>query len=534
SPTRLYSTPQSFGFGVQRFNVSAAGVSFDSTVGGGKGGTIKYFNGLIYTSNGSVIDPETGELKGTFSLGETGSGPNLMTVDVALGRAYFFLLPSGGRGRVSVFDINTFLPLGEFPVQYRADAVEGLSFEFSSLVRWGQNGLAFRTASHINIIQSALIGPGAFPAPTPTPAAPGQARQNLLKARRDAQNVSNELPTAAPAVSTAPALSTSDVPDRIGAVVAAIQQTYVTFGAERSFYPAAARIEDALTKALDYAARAGTSAGQQQFADVKSNLRRAIDYLELADVRMVHGDVNNAVDYPAFFVRQHYVDFLGREPDEAGRAFWANAVVACGADRHCATVKRVDTSAAFFLSIEFQETGYLVYRLYRASLGRTVRHQEFLADTQEVGRGVTVGATGWAEKLNANKRAFYQAWVQRPDFRARYDSLTPEQFVDHLFATAGFAPEAATRDALVADLRRGVARADVLAKVVDGEALRRQELNRAFVLMQYFGYLQRDPDQAGYDFWLGKLEDNGGDFRRAEMVRAFLDSIEYRERFGRL
>ncbi|HWS56517.1 MAG TPA: hypothetical protein VN228_20430 [Pyrinomonadaceae bacterium] len=370
------------------------------------------------------------------------------------------------------------------------------------------------------------------PKPSPTPA-PGQARKNLQKARRDAQTVSNELPATNVGNSTATAVVSNDVADRIAAVVASIQQTYVAFGVERSLFPAAARIEDALTKALDYAARAGTSANQQQLADVKLNLRRAIDYLELADVRMLHGDVKNAIDYPAFFVRQHYVDFLGREPDAGGLGFWSGAVNACGADRQCAALKRIDTSAAFFLSIEFQETGYLVYRLYRASLGRTVGYQEFLAGTQEVARGVTVGAPGWADKLNANKRAFYQAWAQRADFRERYDSLTPEQFVDNLRATAGLAPDAAARDALVADLRRGVSRADVLAKVVDGEAFRRQEFNRAFVVMQYFGYLQRDPG-AGMNFWLKKLEDNGGDYRRAEMVKAFLDSIEYRDRFGRL
>jgi hypothetical protein len=99
SPTRVYSTILSFGAGVQRNVVSAAGVSFQSSSGVGKGGAIKLANGLMYTSNGSVFDPETGELKGTFALGETGGNPVLMTVDAALGRAYFFIIPSGGRGR---------------------------------------------------------------------------------------------------------------------------------------------------------------------------------------------------------------------------------------------------------------------------------------------------------------------------------------------------------------------------------------------------------------------------------------------------
>jgi hypothetical protein len=124
---------------------------------------------LIYTSQGSVFDPETSDLKGTFSIGDTGSNPVLMTIDVALGRAYFFVVPSGGRGRIKVFDINKFLEIGETPVEYKTDPVPGLSFEYSSLLRWGQNGLAFRTTSHVTIIQSELIGPGTVPAPTPTP-----------------------------------------------------------------------------------------------------------------------------------------------------------------------------------------------------------------------------------------------------------------------------------------------------------------------------------------------------------------------------
>jgi hypothetical protein len=50
--------------------------------------------------------------------------------------------------------------------------------------------------------------------------------------------------------------------------------------------------------------------------------------------------------------------------------------------------------------------------------------------------------------------------------------------------------------------------------------------------MEYFGYLRRDPDTRGFNFWLTKLNDFGGDFRRADMVKAFLDSGEYRQRFN--
>jgi len=76
-----------------------------------------------------------------------------------------------------------------------------------------------------------------------------------------------------------------------------------------------------------------------------------------------------------------------------------------------------------------------------------------------------------------------------------------------------------------------------LRKVAENAELTRKEKNPAFVLMQYFGYLHRNPDEgadhdlSGFNFWLHKLDDNGGDFHRAEMVKAFLVAGEYRDRF---
>ncbi|HEX8337451.1 MAG TPA: DUF4214 domain-containing protein, partial [Pyrinomonadaceae bacterium] len=100
-----------------------------------------------------------------------------------------------------------------------------------------------------------------------------------------------------------------------------------------------------------------------------------------------------------------------------------------------------------------------------------------------------------------------------------------------LYASMGVTPAAGESEALVASLAAGAARAEVLAKVVESEEFSRLEFNKAFVLMQYFGYLRRDPDQGGYAYWLGKLEQFGGNYQRAEMVKAFLSSTEYRDRF---
>src|SRR5205814_427036 len=132
----------------------------------------------------------------------------------------------------------------------------------------------------------------------------------------------------------------------------------------------------------------------------------------------------NPIDDSQFFVAQHYRDFLSREPDAAGLQFWTNNIESCGADANCRDIKRVDTSAAFFLSIEFQNTGFFVYRVYKAAFGNLpgrpvpVTFQQFFPETQQIGRGVVVGQGNWEAQLDANKNAYALAFVQRADFQA--------------------------------------------------------------------------------------------------------------------
>jgi len=240
----------------------------------------------------------------------------------------------------------------------------------------------------------------------------------------------------------------------------------------------------------------------------------------------------NDIDDAAFFVEKHYHDFLDREPDDSGLAFWKNQITQCGADAGCIDRARANTSGAFFLSIEFQQTGFLLYRLNRASFGVKPLRVEFLVDMQRAAQGVVVGRTGWEQVLESNTRALIADWVSRAAFRAVFDPLTNAQYVDALFQRAGVTPSPAERDALVAGLDTGAeTRATVLRKVAENAVFARQEKNPAFVLMQYFGYLHRDPDEAGFNFWLQKLNNHGGDFHAAEMVRSFILAGEYRDRF---
>jgi len=161
----------------------------------------------------------------------------------------------------------------------------------------------------------------------------------------------------------------------------------------------------------------------------------------------------NSIDDARFFVRQNYLDFLSREPDAAGLQFWADEITSCGFDPQCVEIKRINVSAAFFLSIEFQQTGYLVYRMYKAAHGDMpgtpvpLTRQEFLPDTQRVGQGVVVGAPGWEQQLENNKNAFASEFVARSRFTTAFpQGMTSEQFVDALNTNAGGALSQAERD----------------------------------------------------------------------------------------
>jgi hypothetical protein len=244
--------------------------------------------------------------------------------------------------------------------------------------------------------------------------------------------------------------------------------------------------------------------------------------------------IGNAIDSADFFVRQHYVDFLGREPDESGFNFWSEQINSCGADVACVAVKRINVSAAYFLSIEFQATGGVVDGLYRASYGRRPTYAEFMPDVALVGQNVIVGKDDWNGQLNSNRQAFIAAWVNRPAFKTAYDNLSDGDYVDTLISHTTIRVSQSERNDLVNALLSGaLTRVEVLTRIVDDHRFIAARRNETFVMMEYFGYLRRDPDEAGYQYWLNKLNQFDGNFERAEMVKAFLVSSEYRERFRR-
>jgi hypothetical protein len=175
-----------------------------------------------------------------------------------------------------------------------------------------------------------------------------------------------------------------------------------------------------------------------------------------------------------------------------------------------------------------------------------VRLSEFRTDAALVSKDVVVLRDGWQRTLENNKRLFAEDFVKRSRFVTAYPtSMSPAEFVDRLFATAGIPQTDGDYSAALGEFGRSAdtvdtgARARVLQRLAENQFLSRREFNQAFVLMEYFGYLRRDPnsgqdtDFGGYNFWLDKLDRFHGNFQDAEMVKAFLTSIEYRARFPR-
>ena len=295
------------------------------------------------------------------------------------------------------------------------------------------------------------------------------------------------------------------------------------------------------------------SEGAETFSITLTNVNGATLGTSTATVTINANDASppggNPIDNASFFVRQHYVDFLNREPDSAGLNFWVNEITSCGGNASCIETKRLNVSAAFFLSIEFQETGYLVYRTYKSAFGNLsgapvpVVLTDFLRDTQQIGQGVQVNVGNWQAQLEANKQTYMLAFVQRADFLAAFpNSMTATNFVTQLNTRAGGVLSPSEQTALINTLGATPSdvtkRAEVLRAVAEDVDLRTAEFNKAFVLMQYFGYLRRNPNDfpdsnfTGFNFWLGKLNQFNGNFISAEMVKAFITSIEYRQRFG--
>ncbi|HEX8847310.1 MAG TPA: Calx-beta domain-containing protein [Pyrinomonadaceae bacterium] len=275
----------------------------------------------------------------------------------------------------------------------------------------------------------------------------------------------------------------------------------------------------------------GYSEGNESFTITLSNPSAAsLGSIASATVTITDNEsvdsTSNPIDQTAFFVRENYIDFLGREPDAGGYQAWQEIINNCppsGKDANGNFCDRIEVSSGFFRSEEFQGRGYFIYRFY-SILGRIPRYNEFIPDFAKV--------SGFQSttQLEASKSAFVQEFMSRQEFKSKYDGLTtPTAYVDGLLQATGL-PNHPTRGFWINGLTAGtLTRADVLRGLVDSSELYAKFNTEAFVVMQYFGYLRRDPDIL-YLEWIRIMNENGGDYRG--MISGFMNSVEYRKRFG--
>ncbi|HEX8070054.1 MAG TPA: Calx-beta domain-containing protein [Pyrinomonadaceae bacterium] len=244
----------------------------------------------------------------------------------------------------------------------------------------------------------------------------------------------------------------------------------------------------------------------------------------------------NPVFTTPFFVRQHYLDFLSREPEQGEP--WSNVLNNCSDVNSNPACDRLTVSAAFFGSPEFRLKGFYAFLFYKVGLGRLPTYDEIIFDMRQV-----TGQT--ADEVYAKRARFADSFAQRQAFTVVYGTMTNTDFVANLLAPYGLAaittadpahPDTGaqvtlTQAQLVAGLTNNtLTRAQVLRAIVESREVGEREFNNAFVAMQYYGYLRRSPDQTGYNSWLNYLNTHPGDFRT--MVNGFMNSTEYRLRFG--
>lgn len=271
-----------------------------------------------------------------------------------------------------------------------------------------------------------------------------------------------------------------------------------------------------------------------------------------AEMRITENDAvaptTNPIDNTNFFIRQLYIDFLGREPEVDAFNFLAAQLNACGTNAFCLEKRRPEVATAFFTSLEFHQTGYLIYLANKAAFKDAaagagavapVLYGDLMRDLQIINQGVPFGQPGWDAVLIANQQAFFNDFVLRPSFRGNFPTTqTPAEFVDALYLNAGVTPSAAERQAAIDEFggagntADNAARARALRRVTQNATFVANEFVRAFVLFEYAGLLRRHPDQPGYNFYVNLLNSANGDFRAVNMLERFIESDEYRQRFG--
>jgi hypothetical protein len=252
-----------------------------------------------------------------------------------------------------------------------------------------------------------------------------------------------------------------------------------------------------------------------------------------------------------FFISQQYIDFLRRFPEPDGLQFYLNILNGCSPSNvECVKFTRGALSANFFRSPEFQRKGSYVMYLYMVSLGQRPATVAELQDTSKIDRPhytefmadlATISTPNDDPVLTEQKKnELAAAWLQRTEIKNKYDALSNSAFVQTLLNTAGVT--ISNQAQLVTDLNAGTkTRAQVLRIIVESPELDAKFYKNAFVTMEYFGYLRRDPEpcwnvpnpsECGYIFHNERFKLVADkDFLENTIVRGFIESPEYINRF---
>jgi hypothetical protein len=491
-------------FGLRKMEVTTNGVSIVQEIFGVLpfDADIKHAAGLVYSATGRAINPESGTLLGTFA----GMSTFAFVPDASVGRIYF-VNGNGSSAKLHAFNLSNFAQVGTLNIP----GVVGSPY---SLIRWGANGLAFLTSGNqIYFVQTSLIPPPTnqikFSASS-YQVNEGDGGANIVVSRENATNAAT-----IGFISGDPAgLATCDVKNGIASSRCDYANVVGTlrFGVGESSKTISIPIVDD-----SYAEGNETFRIELRYPSGGNLGPPASVPVTIIDNDAVEGA--NAIDFTPFFVRQQYVDFLNREPDPAGFAAWQSVINNCPAGD--TTCDRIHVSSSFFRSPEFQGRAYFVYRFYPVAFRRKPSYLEFTPDLAKVS-----GFLSDAE-LEAAKQAFIIEFMSRSSFVATYGFLNNTQYVDTLLSQAGITHQA--RDFWITALGNGTrTRAQVLQEIVESNEVYNKYYNQAFVVMQYFGYLRRDPDALYLD-WIAHLEATG-DYR--SMINGFMNSLEYRFRFG--
>ena len=239
----------------------------------------------------------------------------------------------------------------------------------------------------------------------------------------------------------------------------------------------------------------------------------------------------NPVDDSRFFISQQYADLVGHEPDQMTVDRLMGQLNACNSRSECLRARRVEISTSLLVENELNSTGVFLYGLYSTAFARLPRFAELETDRAVI--------TSQRSELEAVRFALASAFVERAEFKRKFPAtMKAAEFVNSLIAllaqTSGvdFSSDRSLLISLLDDATNG--RAMVLTRLASDQRVVDANYNHALVLFQYFTYLRRSPDEAGYNAWVNTLKSKP--LRDADAARSlvcnFIQSAEYQNRFG--